>query len=172
VIDACLLAGSVAVFLHLQTISQQHHFKQSTPIKLPKAPQSLLHITEQAHLSETEMWQAWLQWVDTTDSAQGNCQFTTQTPSKTDGPAFQMICQGGSSERYSVSSLSTVAKENTEARQIFVKSVIPPDPPEFKKRPVKTPRTQAETETLTIKGWIETPNGKKYFDPVSKRWLN
>lgn len=167
-LDACLLLALLGLFIQLKLLSESHdsnvHNTQYLANVWNKKKSRTSEITSIAHIeeihdSESGMWTSFFEWQSTSNHAAGSCRFTP-----TDGfdpGKFHLLCSGENPQPgFSI---------KIEPAQIFVeKKIKSPDSKSDTHKPFSQ-QTPSE-KPLIIEGWLDTPTGRKYFDPVSNSW--
>lgn len=166
-IDFALLIATVGLFLHFQSLSQEHQrtplLSKSTPKKVTQAPMAYV---EQVHDSEVAMWQSFSSWFHNSNSSKGSCRFESQPTA--DSPTFYMLCIGNSIKK---SGKEQTLPAELELPLSHVFTTVAPN----KKSAAKKSSSHSEDDTqaeaaIVVQGWIETSGGRLQYDAVRQRW--
>lgn len=168
VLDLCLLAALLGVFIQLNFLSDSHRAGALGKAYLAKAsnntkphsttPGSVTHI-EEFHDTEATMWNSFFRWYGQSNYASGNCYF--MAPNEQYPGQFQFQCTGENAQ----SGLTIHA----EPLRVFVADV--PMQPQAKALVRESDQAEKRMEKpRVVEGWLDTAEGRKYFDPVAKRW--
>lgn len=167
-LDFGLVALMLGLFIQLSSLSDSHQAdifskqyfnKAMARIKTQPTTVSAVDYMEELHDSESSMWTSFFKWQGQSNHTTGSCLFTSpngQFPDK-----FRLLCSGENKQ-------PGVAVK-AEPMQIFA---------------AKTTRQSSSTtdtskaakhdkfdkQQAVVSGWLDTPNGRKHFDPVSRRW--
>lgn len=168
VLDISLLIFLLGMFIQLSFHSDSHqadiHSKQyltnaMTTNKLHSTKPTAVEFLKEFHDSESSMWSSFFKWHGQSNHAAGSCWFTSPNEQFTD--KFLLLCSGENKQ--------PGVPAVTEPMQVFVaRATI---------RPSSTPATTKPTgldnsdkQQAVVSGWLDTPAGRKHFDPIAKRW--
>lgn len=166
-IDCGLLLLGVVLFMQMEKTSSKRiaHTLQAPSDQVARQ-QKTVSIVQQFS-SEADLWNAFSNWQQTTQPASGNCRIETRPD--LDKAPYSLQCTGGSNTK------NSQAETNAKPHMLFESNVLVA--PEKISRPtnhenkLREKPAAAKSNTVTVSGWINTPTGRKYFDPVSKKWL-
>lgn len=175
-IDCCLLSLGLFLLIYFDNISTKNQIEKTSSQRIAHAlqvpsnqvakPQKPVSIFQQFS-SETEMWNAFFNWQQTTKPASGNCRLETRPD--LDKAQYSMQCTGSSNTK------DSPAERHTNPYMLFASNVLVA--PKKISRPtnhenkMRAKPAAAQSNTVPVSGWINTPTGRKHFDPVSKKWV-
>lgn len=167
-LDIALLLAIVGLFIHLTNLSDSHNTnlqrkkylasilsnKQSSP----SGNNSAGHL-EEFHDSEESMWTSFFAWQSKTNYASGNCNF--MPPNALYAAKFYMRCSGENAQPGTAMNLEplNILVETTSRHSRSLTDDKQPAIPD-----------QAVEPPPVVSGWLDTPAGRKHFDPIAKRW--
>lgn len=174
-IDLGLLVLGLFLFMHFDNIFMKHQTEENkskriatalnTPSTRVENPQKPVSIVQQFE-SENEMWMTFENWLQTTEAESGNCRIETradlnQTP-------YSLQCTGSSNT-------TNTRPGKTASQNILFESNVLVKPekrfrPTIHEKETHGKHAVAEDDTVPVSGWINTPSGRKHFDPVTQRW--
>jgi hypothetical protein len=160
-IDLSLLLITLFVLIALRNmeIEQQLNHKPKLQIQ-QSAPVKKTLFLEQQFNTEKDLWQSWINWIDTQQPGSGQCLIETRfTQNKT---PFYLLCFG--KERASARS-NIAPNNNLPDNNLFV---VPSLSTATK---AEEPTEKISAPTHKVQGWMITRQGQKTFDPVQKKWL-
>ena len=167
-LDIFLLAGLLGLFTQLNMLADSHHVNtlgkkyladvSNTLKSRSLEPVSATHIQE-LHDTEATMWSSFFQWYGKAGYASGNCQFWS--PNMLHPEKFYLQCTGENAQ--------SDVKIQADPMQLFVADKNAKSKTKVLAQESGKPEKSAE-KPATVKGWLDTPSGRKYFDPVAKRW--
>lgn len=175
-IDCCLLLLGLFLFMYFDNISMKKQVEKYKPNRVSHAIQApAKHVGNQQkpvsivqHFSsETEMWHAFSNWLHAYEAVSGNCRIETRPD--LDQTPYSMQCAGSSNTK------NNRPEKNANQNALFASNVlVAPEKISHhtnKKNETHGNRAAAEKNTTPVSGWINTPSGRRHFDPASKRWL-
>ena len=164
-IDCGLLFLGLFLFMHFDNISAKNQMEKTSSQRIAHAPQATSTQKEnhqkpvsivQQFSNEADMWNAFSTWLQTTETAPGNCRI--EAPTDMDQTPYSLQCAGSSNTK------NNKPEKTVNPNAPFASNVLV--------APEKISRhANDENKTAPVSGWINTPTGRKHFDPVSKRWL-
>lgn len=167
-VDICVLVTLLGLFIHLKFLSDSHHAKvqgsKYISHALSKAKphssenMSVEHI-EEFHDSEPSMWASFFEWQSKTNHAAGSCWFTS--PNEQHPGKFRLLCSGENAQ--------PGVPINAEPMQILVENKNGHSNSKADNSKLTTQKKFAVKPPI-VRGWLDTPTGRKHFDPVAKRW--
>lgn len=175
-IDCCLLLLGLFLLMYFDNISTKYQMEKTSSQRIEHALQvpsnqvaklqKPVSIVQQFS-SETDMWNAFSNWQQTNKPASGNCRIETRPD--LDKAPYSMQCTGSSNTK------NNQAERDTSPHMLFASNVLVA--PEKISRPtnhqnkMREKPAAAQSNTVPVSGWINTPTGRKHFDPVSKKWI-
>jgi hypothetical protein len=167
-LDIALLVALLGLFMQLTNLSDSHNTHQQRTNYLASALsntqsrlsgiESIEHV-EEFHDSEESMWASFFAWQSKTNYALGNCHF--MPPNALYPAKFYMRCTGENAQ----SSMAI----NLEPMRILVETTRKQSRFKTDEKQPTTPENSAEPPPV-VSGWLETPSGRKHFDPIAQRW--
>ena len=181
-IDCGLLVLGLFLFMYFDRISLQHAAREDRPQRIERALKTPIKHVEnlekpvsiaQQFSNESAMWSAFSLWLHTTNMASGQCRFEIRSDVKQE--PYMLQC--------GASSIATNNNQASDANApaLFAANVLV-TPEKLSRATKQTKSTTEETEDqsaatvdkedpMRVSGWINTPSGRRFFDPASNRWL-
>lgn len=166
-IDVCLLIAAVGLFLHFQSLSQEHQrspsFSQTVPKKITQVPMTFV---EQVHDSEIAMWQSFSSWFQNSDSSKGSCRFESKPAA--DSQSFYMLCIGNP--------IKEPRKEQTLPTELelplsHVFTTVAPSKQSAARKSSSHSENNTQAEApIVVQGWMETSGGRLHYDTMKQKW--
>ena len=181
-IDCGLLVLGLFLFMYFDRISLQHEARENRPQRMErtlKAPTKYTSSQQkptslaQHFSSESAMWSAFSLWLQTTNMASGQCRFEIRSDLKQEPYMLQCGASAIATNNNQVSDANTPT--------LFAAKVLV-TPEKISRATKQRKSTTEETEEkaaatvekedpMRVSGWINTPSGRRFFDPASNRWL-
>lgn len=175
VIDLGLLVLGLFLFIHFDNVSMNNQPAENKPKRVAlalNAPSKHLGIQQksvsvvQQFATETEMWKAFENWLQTTETESGNCRIETRAD--LDQTPYSLQCTGSSNTK------NTKPGKTDSQNTLFASNVLVA-PEKISHSTIHENETHgkpaaAKDNAVTVSGWINTPSGRKHFDPVTQRW--
>lgn len=169
VFDIVLLLAGLALFLYAQgspdNIRQSAALSQATTVK-PQA-QAITYF-EESHATEVAMWASFSNWLHTSESNTGSCKFEATT--QEDTVTYGLLCAGKPVDQTQQSNRSKTGPAELPLQHVFVAPKTKPTLTS-RKAVTKTPEKLEVSTPMVVQGWVNTPTGRKHFDPAKQRWI-
>lgn len=168
-LDGVVLIVCIVLFLYLNSLP--HDLRQPAVLKQLGAvkPQvQTMAYFQESHASEEAMWASFASWTYTSKSTTGSCRFEATAQENT--TAYQLLCAGNPVNKTTPGKPSTPMPAELPLKHVFVIPKTKPTLPSRNTAPEETTRPETPTPTV-VQGWVNTPTGRKYFDPARQRWM-
>lgn len=161
VIDLALLLVVLFVLVALRNMEIEQQLNHKPKLQIQQSvPVKKTLLLEQHFNTEDDLWQSWINWINTQQPGSGQCLLETRSsPVKT---PFYLLCFG----KEPASTRSNIAINNTlPDKNLFVAPSMPTA------TKAEKPTAKISAPTYKVQGWIITQQGQKTFDPIQKKWL-
>lgn len=168
-LDIVLLLAGLALFLYAQgkpeNIRESALLSQAAAVK-PQA-QAITYFKE-SHTTEVAMWTSFSNWVHNSRSSTGSCAF--EATAQEDIVTYGLLCAGNPVDQAEQNNKPKTGQVELPLQHVFV---APKTEPTFTPRNAvtKTPEKLEVSTPLVVQGWVNTPTGRKHFDPEKQRWI-
>lgn len=179
-IDFGLLVLALLLFLYFDEISVRGEIEENRPNRIERALSPPLSTPsthrenqqkpvsiDQQFSTETDMWNTFSSWLQVAETTSGHCRFETR-PELNQTP-YALRCMGSSNTTNNRPG-KTVGPGTLFESNILVTPEKVARPTNQRNETHDQP-VAAENNPVRVSGWINTPSGRRYFDPASKKWL-
>ncbi|MCR2745146.1 hypothetical protein [Limnobacter parvus] len=169
VLDVVFLLSGLAVFVYLQDMSGNS--RQPAPIKPSievKTQSQAVAYLEETHDSEAMMWDSFFNWLRDSKTTTGNCRFETTAQEVI--VAYGLLCAGNAVDKTKANTKANPLPAELPIQHVFVIPKTKPTPTS-QKTVTKTPDKLVVAPPVVVQGWVNTPAGRKHFDPAKQRWI-
>lgn len=169
VLDGLVLFACIVLFLYLNSLP--HDLRQPALLKqlgTVKTQVQIMAYFQESHASEEAMWASFAGWTHTSKSTTGSCKF--EATAHENSMAYHLLCVGNPVNKTTPGKPLIPTPAELPLKHVFVIPKTKTTLPSRTAAPEKVTQPEPPAPTV-VQGWMNTPTGRKYFDPVRQRWI-